>query len=131
MKKGTLLNQPLSAVIAGMGHMDELVIADAGLPIPAGPQRIDLALTQGVPTFMDAVQAVLSELQIEGAVIAAEMLERSPDVAAALQAALGDVPIQTVPHDAFKARTARARAVVRTGEFTPYANVILIAGVVF
>ncbi|MCB0161542.1 MAG: D-ribose pyranase, partial [Caldilineaceae bacterium] len=60
MKKGTLLNQPLSAVIAGMGHMDELVIADAGLPIPAGPQRIDLALTQGVPTFMDAVQAVLS-----------------------------------------------------------------------
>ena len=131
MKKGTLLNQPLSAVIAGMGHMDELVIADAGLPIPAGPQRIDLALTQGVPGFTATVQAVLSEFQIEGAVIAAEMLERSPDIAAALQAALGDVPIQTVPHDAFKARTARARAVVRTGEFTPYANVILIAGVVF
>ncbi|MEZ4559747.1 MAG: D-ribose pyranase [Caldilineaceae bacterium] len=131
MKKGTLLNQPLSAVIAGMGHMDELVIADAGLPIPAGPQRIDLALTQGVPTFMATVQAVLSELQIEGAVIAAEMLERSPDVAAALQAALGDVPIETVPHEAFKTRTAHARAVVRTGEFTPYANVILIAGVVF
>ena len=131
MKKGTLLNQPLSAVIAGMGHMDELVIADAGLPIPAGPQRIDLAWTQGVPGFTATVQAVLSEFQIEGAVIAAEMLERSPDIAAALQAALGDVPIQTVPHDAFKARTARARAVVRTGEFTPYANVILIAGVVF
>lgn len=131
MKKATLINQPVSAVIAGMGHMDELVIADAGLPIPTGPERIDLALTQGVPGFLETVRAVLSEMQIEGAVVATEMLERSPQVVQALRELLGDVPLQTVSHDAFKARTSGARAVVRTGEFTPYANVVLIAGVVF
>jgi D-ribose pyranase len=49
----------------------------------------------------------------------------------ALLDALGDIPIEVVSHESFKARTSDAKAVVRTGEFTPYANVILIAGVVF
>jgi D-ribose pyranase len=44
---------------------------------------------------------------------------------------LGDTPIVTVPHQSFKAQTHSARAVIRTGEFTPYANIILEAGVVF
>ncbi|SUB14264.1 D-ribose pyranase [Pantoea agglomerans] len=52
MKKGRLLNAELSHVIARLGHTDTLTIADAGLPIPAGPQRIDLALTPGTPDFM-------------------------------------------------------------------------------
>ncbi len=46
MKKTGILNQPISSVIAGLGHMDTLVIADAGLPIPPEAQRIDLALTE-------------------------------------------------------------------------------------
>ena len=44
---------------------------------------------------------------------------------------LGAMPVATLPHEAFKAATRGARAVVRTGEFSPYANVILRAGVVF
>lgn len=131
MKKTGLLNQPLSNVIAGMGHFDELVIADAGLPIPAGPERIDLAVTGGVPTFLSVLRAVLGELEVQSAIVAAEMAERSPALYEALHEALGDYPIEAIPHEAFKARTAKARAVVRTGEFTPYANVILVSGVVF
>lgn len=131
MKKGALLNQPISAVIAGMGHMDELVIADAGLPIPAGPQRIDLALTQGIPAFLATLDVVLSEMQVETAVIATEMTTISPDLYAATQERLGSISIQTIDHEAFKARTKSAKAVIRTGEFTPYANIILSAGVVF
>jgi D-ribose pyranase len=131
MKKTSLLNKDLSEVIAGMGHRDLLVIADAGLPIPAGVRRIDLAVRSGVPGFMEVVGAVLEELQVEEAVVASEMEERSPQILAQLQHALGEVPITAVIHENFKLQTARARAVVRTGEFTPYANVILIAGVVF
>jgi D-ribose pyranase len=131
MKKTSLLNKDLSEVIAGMGHRDLLVIADAGLPIPAGVRRIDLAVRPGVPGFMEVVGAVLEELQVEEAVVASEMEERSPQILAQLQHALGEVPITAVIHENFKLQTARARAVVRTGEFTPYANVILIAGVVF
>jgi D-ribose pyranase len=131
MKKTGLLNQPLSTVIAGLGHTDTLVIADAGLPIPSGVERIDLAVSAGMPPFLEVLRAVLGEMQIEGVVIAAEMHTRSPQMYAALLDLLGDVPVQTVTHEQFKARTREARAVVRTGEFTPYANIILIAGVVF
>ena len=131
MKKTGVLNQPLSRVIAGLGHMDTLVIADAGLPIPFGTERIDLAVSAGIPAFLDVLRAVLGEMEVQEAIVAEEMLERSPQIYEALRELLGDVPIRTVPHEQFKARTADARAVVRSGEFTPYANVILIAGVVF
>ena len=131
MKKLGILTQPISSVIAGLGHNDTLVIADAGLPIPPGTQRIDLALTEGIPTFLDTVRAVLTEMHVEQAIVAEEMLDASPQVYKALKELLGDVPIETVTHLAFKERTRSARAVVRTGEFSPYANAILTAGVVF
>jgi D-ribose pyranase len=131
MKKTGLLNQPLSNIIAGMGHLDTLVIADAGLPIPLTTTRIDLALSRGVPPFLDTVRAVLGEMQVERAIIAEEMIGRSPGMYQALLKVLGDIPVETVTHEQFKVQTASARAVVRTGEFTPYANVILVAGVIF
>jgi D-ribose pyranase len=48
VKKIGILNQPISSVIAGLGHMDTLFVADAGLPIPQETQRIDLALVEGM-----------------------------------------------------------------------------------
>jgi len=131
MKKTGLLNLPLSSAIASLGHTDKLVIADAGLPILATTERIDLAVSQGVPAFLDVLKAVLAEMQVEQAVIAEELAVKSPDFHKSLLQALGAIPVKTVPHETFKAMTADARAVARTGEFTPYANVILLAGVVF
>ena len=131
MKKIGTLNQSLSAVIAGLGHLDQLVVADAGLPIPAGPERIDLALKEGLPGFAETLQVILEEVQVETAVVAEEMISTSPQIYQLIAAMLADIPIETIPHEEFKLRTGEARAVVRTGEFTPYANVILISGVVF
>ena len=131
MKKGQLLNQPLSSVIAGLGHMDELVIADAGLPIPSSTQRIDLALTQDIPRFEDTVRIVLTEMQVEKAIVAEEMLAANPELHQAITSLLGSVSLEKIPHEEFKRRTQTAAAVVRTGEFTPYANIILVSGVVF
>ncbi len=131
MKKTGILNQPLSAVVAGLGHTDQLVVSDAGLPIPDGPQRIDLAVTGGLPPFLEVLQAILSEMAVERAIVAEEIRTRSPQMHAALLAALGAVPVEYVPHEQFKVQTRAARAIVRTGEFTPYANVILVAGVTF
>jgi D-ribose pyranase len=131
MKKTGLLNQPLSAVIAGMGHTDSLVIADAGLPIPAFVERIDLAVADGIPGFMEVLRATLGELQVEHAVLADEIKDRSPALHAQILEALGAIPVSYVPHEDFKALTGEAAAVVRTGEFTPYANIILFSGVVF
>lgn len=131
MKKSGLLNQALSNVIAGMGHQDMLCIADAGLPIPLTVERIDLALMQGIPSFLDALRATLLELKVESAMIAEEMTTRSPQMHEALLQVLAGIPITYISHEQFKALTHQAHAVVRTGEFTPYANVLLLAGVVF
>ncbi len=131
MKKIGVLNQPISSVIAGLGHMDTLVIADAGLPIPSETQRIDLALVDGIPTFLDTLRAVLREMEVERAIVAEEMLKVSPEVYEAIKELLDDVPIETVTHLILKEQTHSAQAVIRTGEFTPYANIILVAGVVF
>jgi len=129
MKRTTLLHADLSHAIASLGHGDMLVIGDVGLPIPPGPRRIDLALTPGIPAVADVLRTVLSEMQVERAVIATEAVAREngalPD-----WCALPVTPDQ-VPHEDFKRLTAQARVMVRTGECTPYANVVLVAGVTF
>jgi D-ribose pyranase len=128
MKKIGILNKDISEVVASLGHMDTIVIADAGLPIPPETQCIDLALTKGIPTFLDTLRAVLVEMHVEKAIVAEEMLEVSPKVYEAIKEMLRDVLIETVTHLIFKEQTRSARAGIRTGEFTPYANVILVAG---
>ena len=139
MKKHVLLNAPLSHVIATMGHTDQLVICDAGLPIPAAPERFDLAVSRGVPKFMDVVQAVTAEMQIERVIMAHEFAETSPALHIELVAHLEHlaqeqgraISFDYVSHDEFKEMTHLSRAVVRTGECTAYANVIFVSGVVF
>ena len=131
MKKTGLLNQQLSAVLAGMGHCDTLVIGDCGLPIPAGVERVDLALTPGVPGFLETLKIIQTELQIESAVIASEMPEKSPALHQALIPMLTGIEVSQVKHERFKELTVDAVAVVRTGECTPYANIILKSGVFF
>ncbi|MCC4236406.1 D-ribose pyranase [Vibrio anguillarum] len=139
MKKSTLLNSELSYLVATLGHTDEITICDAGLPIPDEVQRIDLALTHGIPGFIDTVRVILSESQIEGVIIAEEFTQVSPEHHKALLAELKAeeelcekaIAVTYLSHQDFKERTMRSRAVVRTGECTPYANVIFQAGVVF
>jgi D-ribose pyranase len=131
MKKTTLLHSDLSYVIATLGHMDTLVIADAGLPIPAETLRIDLALTQGVPGAIQTLKVVLEEMQVEKVILAEETKAHNPGFLAEVQELLPGVSVEFVSHADFKTRTASARAIVRTGEFAPYANVILASGVVF
>lgn len=139
MRKATLLNAPIAGVIARMGHMDSLCLGDAGLPIPDHVDRIDLAVAAGLPGFLDVLPVLTGELFVERAVIAEELAERQPQFHAnvlAHLAALGaeqgnDIALDAVPHEAFKAMTGACKAVVRTGEFTPYANIILVSGVPF
>ena len=131
MKKSPLLNIALSELIASLGHKDMLVIGDAGLPVPPQTRRIDLALTQGVPGFIETLRAVLSEMQVESAILAEETGKVSPEILESIKALLPGTPLEVVSHEQLKSISAGARAVVRTGEFTPYANIILVAGVVF
>ncbi len=132
MKRTGILHAELSALVATLGHGDTLVIGDAGLPVPAGVRCIDLAVSPGVPRFQQVVDAVLSELVVEKGLANVEQLEAAPAAAQELSAAWpGDVPLERVAHAELKAASRTAHAVVRTGETTPYCNLVLVAGVPF
>ncbi|QCT19143.1 D-ribose pyranase [Jejubacter calystegiae] len=139
MKKGIVLNAEISSVISRLGHTDTLVIGDAGLPIPQGPQRIDLALTHGIPSFIQVLENVCQEMQVEAAILADEIKKYNPalhdlllEFFFQLQQHQGNtIEIRYTRHEQFKQQTATSLAVIRSGECSPYANVILCAGVTF
>jgi D-ribose pyranase len=133
MKKNGILNGPLSKVVAALGHTDRLVICDSGLPVPQNAQVIDLALTKNIPRFVDALSIILEELAVEEAVVAEEIVSKNEFVYKEIQFLLNGKKILKVPHEKFKQMTKEngTTVFVRTGEASPYANIILVAGVTF
>lgn len=131
MKKIGILNSDISQVISQMGHTDTIAIGDCGLPIPANTTRIDLALTKNIPTFLDTLKVVLSELQVEEIILAKETTEVSEKVFEEIKNICGEVKITLITHEELKKELGKCKAVIRTGEQTPYANIILKSGVVF
>ncbi|RCW95385.1 MULTISPECIES: D-ribose pyranase [Kosakonia] len=139
MKKGRVLNADISLVISRLGHTDSLVVCDAGLPVPRNTQRIDMALTQGVPSFMQVLEVVTAEMQVESAIIASEIKQHNPQLHETLlkhieqlqQHQGNNIEVRYVTHEQFKKHTADSHAVIRSGECSPFANIILCAGVTF
>lgn len=131
MRTGGIVNAQLSRVLSELRHTDLLAISDSGLPVPpGGPEVVDLAVIYGVPSFESVLGAVLGEIVVEAATAAEEIVDANPACWSLLRDAL-DPDVELVPHEGFKALTGSARAVVRTGEATPYANVLLRCGVPF
>lgn len=129
MRKNGLWHPRLAEVVAGMGHTDTLVVADAGLPVPRGVEKIDLVWWRGRPPLIAVLRGIVSELVVELATIADEAKDQS--LLASLEDALSDIAMTRISHETLKDNCGSATAVVRTGEDTPYANVILHAGVPF
>ncbi len=122
------MNARLAGELAGLGHTDLVVVCDVGFPVPPGPAVVDLAFSFGVPTFRTVLFGLLEEIVVEGAT-AAEEVRDNPDVANLLQEVLPDLGL--VYHQELKRMSAGAKLLVRTGEATPFSNVILRCGVAF
>ena len=131
MKKHGVLNSEIASVLASLGHTDTIVIADCGLPIPDGVKRIDLAVEIGKPSFLDVLQVVADDMAIEKVTLAEEVINNNAEVNKEIELKLVEPAFEYVSHEQFKEHTKKAKAIIRTGEATPYANVILHAGVIF
>ncbi|EKT61410.1 D-ribose pyranase [Providencia sneebia] len=139
MKKGVLLNSNISSVIAKLGHTDHITLADAGLPIPSQVERIDLAVTQGLPDFMSVLSVITQEMQVEKAILAEEINTINPEMKNRILAHLDllaqmqgkPIDVEFCDHENLKKITHDSKAVIRTGECSPFANVILCSGVTF
>lgn len=135
MKKGKLLNSELSYEIAKIGHTSHITLCDAGLPFPKGVKRIDLAIEAGYPSFIKTLDAILSEMMVEEIILASEIKTINPKIYNEILEIFTknemDPKIIEAPHTEFKEITKDSEVIVRTGECTPYANIILKSGVVF
>lgn len=133
MKKQGILNSDISRVLSYMGHTDCITIGDCGLPIPDEVERIDLALEFGVPSFMDVLRVVTKDMKVEKIVLAEEIREQNPKVLGEIKELFAGQELETVfvSHTELKKQTRECKAVIRTGETTPYANIILQSGCIF
>jgi len=111
-----------------MGHTDYFTICDRGFPVPNGPERIDLALTDDIPTVLDVLRAVEAEWSIDRILIATEMGEISPARVAELQAVAPGTLLERISHLELKRISRSSHATVRTADTTPYANIIVVSG---
>ena len=135
MKKTGIINADISRVLSYMGHTDRIAVGDCGLPIPEETERIDLDLRLGTPRFMEVLEAVLDDMVIEKVVLAEEIKENNPALLAEIQNLLKErelqVPVEFISHAQLKEETKSCRAVIRSGENTPYANIILQSACIF
>jgi len=129
MKRRGILNDALSGALARLGHTDRIVVGDCGLPRPAGVPVVDLALTFGVPSFAQVIEALADELVVEEIAVARETQQVNPEALALLTRLFGEP--RWITHEGLKAESADATLFIRTGEATPYANVVLSCGVPF
>lgn len=129
MLKTGILHPQLARILAEIRHMDTLVIGDAGLPIPNGVERVDLGWKEGNPAYLDVLEEIMKYMVIEKATFAAEAKTVSPGFHKKALGLLPEgLPIDYVQHTELKEQSKNAKAIILTGEFTPYTNVILVAG---
>lgn len=133
MKKNGILNSDISRVLSYMGHTDWICVGDCGLPIPDEVERIDLALEFGVPTFMKTLEVVTGDMIVEKIILAEEIKAQNPKVLGEIEALFKgqNIEVEYVSHTELKEKTKNCKAVIRTGETTPYANIILQSGCIF
>lgn len=137
MKRKGILNADISRVLSYMGHTDLICIGDCGLPIPEETERIDLTVKLGQPSFMDVLKEVGADMKVEKIILAEEIKEENPKILEEIKNYFAQKPENAnmeeefVSHTELKRKTKECKAVIRTGETTAYANIILQSGCIF
>ena len=129
MKETGILNNDLAEAISWQGHMDELIVCDAGFPIPLGVHTVDLSLAFNKPTVLEVLEELAKHHSVEKIVMANETQETSPTRFKAITDVFqDDIPVETMPHPDFKQHSKTVKVIIRTGDFTAYSNVLLVSG---
>jgi len=131
MKKSGVLNSDISRVLSYMRHTDTICISDCGLPCPDETELIDISLEKGVPDFVRVLKAVVNDMSVEKIFLAEEIRVKNPAVLKEIQTLLPGVKTDFMPHEEFKKKLLSCKAVVRSGEASPYANIILQSACIF
>lgn len=127
MKKRGVLNQQLSNALAGLGHGDYFLLCDAGFPIPNDIERVDLALTFGIPNMNQCLKAILDEIVVQKVTIAEEMKELNDEGYQYVKRVFEKQEFSEIPQEEVVKLTRKAKFIVRSGELRCYSNILLEA----
>jgi len=126
MLRTGILNPAINSLISRVRHTNTLVIADRGFPFWPQIETIDISLVDDIPKVLDVVRAIRANFKAGRVFMAEEFLAANGnDVRLAFEEALSGVPLVFEPHVQFKKRVPDAVGLVRTGDATQYANLIL------
>lgn len=129
MKEVGTLNRGVAEIISVMGHTDEMIVCDAGFAIPLGVKTVDISLAENKPTVVEVLEELNKVFSVEKLIFANETKEVSPSMFTRITTMFSeDVPVETIPHEDLKQRAKSVKAIIRTGDFTAYTNVLLVSG---
>lgn len=131
MKRNGIINSEISKVLSYMRHTDLICISDLGLPCPDNIKSIDLSLKLGSPSFIDVLSEIIKDIKIERIILAEEIKNNNEEVYNKILSMFENISIEYVSHNNFKQKTSDCKAIIRTGEATPYANIILQSACIF
>jgi D-ribose pyranase len=129
MKEVGMINGEIDSALNRQGHMDLMMVVDAGFPCPDHVEVIDIALSEGVPKILDVLSELLKYHSVEKIIMAEDTREHNPTYFAKVESAFGDgVELEVIPHTELKARSHKVKTIIRTGDFTAWGNVMLVSG---
>ena len=129
MKEVGMINGHIDSALTRQGHMDLMMVVDAGFPCPDEVEVIDIALSEGVPQILDVLAELRKVHSVEKIVLAQETSDHNPAYFAKVAESFGDkVEIEVIPHTELKERSHDVKTIIRTGDFTAWGNVILVSG---
>jgi len=129
MKEIGIVNRELARVLSEQGHGDLLMVVDAGFAIPKGADVVDISLSENCPMLIDTLTELKKFFSVEKLIFADATMDVSPTLYDNITQLFGEeVPVEIVSHPQIKEMSANVKAVIRTGDFTAYANVILVSG---
>jgi D-ribose pyranase len=121
-----ILNPQINSLLSRVRHTNTLVIADRGFPLWRMIETVDISLVDDVPTILAVLRALRGNFNIGKAWMAQEFLKQnSAKTQSAFAKALHGIELIHEPHIKFKKRVPHAIGLIRTGDSTQYANIIL------
>lgn len=127
LEKG-FINRNIAKMIAEQGHGDLLMVVDAGFAIPKGLEVVDLSLKENVPSVTDIMSELSEYYSVERIIVAEETKEHNPSLLTKVNKIWGMPTNDFVLHTELKALSCKVKGIIRTGDFTSFANFILVSG---
>ena len=129
MQEVGIINRSIAKALSEQGHGDLLMVVDAGFAIPREAEVIDISLGANNPMVLTVLAELKKYYSIEKMFMANQTKETNPTLFDKISKSFGDsIPVETIEHAQLKQMAKTVKAVIRTGDFTAFGNVILVSG---